>query len=66
MRITIDTETKDIIVPNSFFDNIDKMNKTLTENGVEAIKYDTYVAKQLDEAKLKMHIIRQSDLKKVK
>lgn len=32
MRIIIDTELNKIIVPDSFFNQIDKMNKVLAEN----------------------------------
>ena len=35
MRIIIDTEKERMIVPDSFFNPIDKMNKVLEENGAD-------------------------------
>ncbi len=64
MRIIIDTELEKIIVPDSFFSQIDKMNKVLAENGtdkkVDYVQYikDSY-AKAIENAP-----IRKSDLKR--
>lgn len=35
MRFTIDTELERIIVPDTFFNQIDKMNAILIANGAE-------------------------------
>ena len=67
MRIIIDTELERIIVPNSFFNQIDKMNKILKDNGAEdkKIDYDDYIKEAIDKA-LKNAPIRKDDLKTVK
>lgn len=41
MKITIDTERGIFIVPNSFFDIIEKQNKLLKKAGVSEEKYIT-------------------------
>ena len=40
MRFIIDTELERIIVPESFFNQIDKMNKVLIENNAADKKID--------------------------
>ena len=67
MRLIIDTELERIIVPNSFFNQIDKMNKILKDNGAEdkKIDYDDYIKEAIDKA-LKNAPIRKDDLKTVK
>ena len=64
MRIEIDTELEKIIVPNSFFNQIDKMNKVLIENGAEdkKIEYTQYVKDSFEKA-IKNALVRKSDLK---
>ena len=64
MRIIIDTELNKIIVPDSFFNQIDKMNKVLSENGAnKKVDYVQYIkdsfAKAIDEP-----AIRKADIKK--
>ena len=66
MRIIIDTELERIIVPDSFFNQIDRMNKVLEENadeGTEAKKvdYTAYVKKAFETASAKP-LIRKADL----
>ena len=65
MRIEIDTELEKIIVPNSFFNQIDKMNKVLVENGAEdkKIEYTQYVKDSFEKA-IKNALVRKSDLKR--
>ena len=67
MRIIIDTELERIIVPNSFFNQIDKMNKILKDNGAEdkKIDYDAYIKEAIDKA-LKNAPIRKDDIKTLK
>ena len=67
MRFIIDTELERIIVPESFFNQIDKMNKVLAENGAEDKKID-YV-KYINDAIAKAQQnapIRKSDIKSIK
>lgn len=64
MRIIIDTELQRIIVPDSFFNQIDKMNKVLAENGSDKkVDYEQYIkdafAKASENAPL-----RKDDLKR--
>lgn len=69
MRIIIDTELERIIVPDSFFNQIDRMNKVLEENGVKAegkdefkkVEYTAYVKKAFDTAAAKP-LIRKADI----
>ena len=65
MRIEIDTELERIIVPNSFFNQIDKMNKVLIENGAEdrKIDYVQYIKDSFEKA-IKNAPVRKSDLKR--
>lgn len=65
MRIEIDTELERIIVPNSFFNQIDRMNKVLVENGAEdkKIDYVQYIKDSFEKA-IKNAPVRKSDLKR--
>lgn len=67
MRITIDTELKRVIVPDTFFKQIDKMNEVLVANGAadKKIEYTTYIREQIDQA-MKNAPIRKSDVKSMK
>ena len=64
MRIIIDTELNRIIVPDSFFNQIDKMNKVLAENGAEdkAIDYVQFIKDSFEKAS-KLAPIRKADVK---
>lgn len=63
MRIIIDTELEKIIVPDSFFGQIDKMNKVLKENGADKqIDYVQYIKDSYDKA-IKNAPIRKFDIK---
>ena len=64
MRIIIDTEKERIIVPDSFFNQIDKMNKVLSENGADKqIDYVQYIKDAYEKA-IKNAPIRKADLKR--
>ena len=67
MRFIIDTELERIIVPDSFFNQIDKMNKVLAENGAgdKKIEYTTYVLEAIEKAK-KNALVRKADIKSIK
>ena len=67
MRFTIDTELERIIVPDTFFNQIDKMNAVLIANGAEDKKID-YV-KYINDAiaKAQKHApVRKADVKSLK
>ena len=61
MRIVIDTTKERIILPNSFFSQIDKMNKILEDGGSDK-KWtaETYVRDQFEKA-IKNTMLRQED-----
>lgn len=64
MRIIIDTEKERIIVPDSFFNQIDKMNKVLEENGADKrVDYVQYIKDAYEKA-IKNAPIRKADVKK--
>lgn len=68
MRFTIDTELERIIVPDTFFNQIDKMNDVLTAHGGENVKKIDYVAFINDAiAKAQKHApVRKADVKSLK
>lgn len=61
MRIVIDTTKERIILPNSFFSQLDKMNKILEDGGSDK-KWtaEDYVRDQFDKA-IKNTMLRQED-----
>lgn len=66
MRITIDTDTNTIILPNTYFEQIDKMNAVLKQAGAEAdkkIDYTQYVKDEFSKAAANPYK-RQSDIVK--
>ena len=67
MRITIDTELERIIVPDTFFAQIDKMNAVLIANGAEdkKIDYVEYIKNVIEKAQ-KNAPVRKSDVKTLK
>lgn len=67
MRFTIDTELERVIVADSYFNQIDKMNKVLADNGAEdkKIDYVTYINDAFEKA-MKNAPIRKSDIKSLK
>lgn len=63
MRFIIDTKYERIIVPDSFFNQIDKMNQVLRENGSEkVIDYVQYINDAIAKAQ-KNTPVRKGDLK---
>ena len=52
MKITIDTDKEIIVVPNTFYGNIDKMNEALKLAGVDdkRIDYVQYVKDSFEKA----------------
>ena len=67
MRFTIDTELERIIVPDTFFNQIDKMNAVLEENGAgdKKIDYVEYINAAIEKAQ-KHSPVRKADLKTLK
>ena len=67
MRFTIDTTLERIIVPDTFFNQIDKMNQVLTEHGSgdKQIDYVEYVNEAIAKAQ-KNAPVRKSDVKALK
>ena len=65
MRITLDVDNKQIIVPDTYYGAVDKMNKALEAAKVEdkKIDYVQYIADAWEEA-IQKPLIRKSDLKK--
>jgi len=61
MRIIIDTEKGRIVLPRSFFPQLDRMNKILAEGGSDK-KWtaEAYVRDQFDKA-IKETMLRQED-----
>lgn len=61
MRIVLDTTKERIILPNSFFNQLDKMNKILADGGSDK-KWtaETYVRDQFEKA-IKNTMLRQED-----
>ena len=67
MRITIDTEMERVIVPDTFFNQIDKMNAVLIANGAEdkKIDYVKYINDAIAKAQ-KNAPVRKADVKSIK
>ncbi len=65
MRIIIDTEREQIIVPDTFYQTIDKKNEVLKKAGVtdKKIEYEDYVRESFEKA-METPWIRKSDLAK--
>ena len=65
MRITLDVDNKQIIVPDTYYGAVDQMNKALEAAKVDdkKIDYVQYIADAWEEA-IKKPLIRKSDLKK--
>lgn len=63
MRIIIDTDKEQIIVPDTFYKTIDKKNEVLKQAGITdtKIEYESYVQNCFDKA-MKNPWVRKSDL----
>ena len=67
MRIILDTELERFIVPDTFFNQIDKMNAVLAENGAadKKIDYVEYINTAVAKAQ-KNAPVRKADVKGLK
>lgn len=68
MRFIIDTDLERIIVPDSFFNQIDKMNQVLVKHGGENVKkidYVEYIKEAIEKAEANAPV-RKSDVKTLK
>lgn len=66
MRIIIDTDLERIIVPDSFFNKIDAMNKILKENDSDKkIDYTEYVKDAFTKA-IENAVVCKADLPSIK
>ena len=67
MRFIIDTDLERIIVPDSFFNQIDKMNQVLEQNGAadKKIDYVQYINDAIEKAQ-KHPPVRKADIKSLK
>lgn len=65
MRITIDTELQAIIVPESYYMQVDKLNEVITEAGGKALDYTAYIRTCFEKA-YATQIVRQGDVAKIK
>lgn len=65
MRITIDTELQAIIVPDSYYLQVDKLNEIITGAGAPKLDYEKYIKTCFDKA-YATQIVRQCDVAKLK
>ena len=65
MRITIDTELNAIIVPNSYYIQVDKLNDVIEAAGGKKLDYTDYIKTCFDKA-YATQIVRVEDVKKIK
>ena len=67
MRFIIDTNLERVIVPDSFFNQIDKMNQVLVENGAadKKIDYVQYIKDAMAKA-IENAPVRKADVKTLK
>lgn len=65
MRITIDTELQVIIVPDSYYDHVDRLNEIISSVEGNKLDYKEYI-KTLFEKAYNTKIIRTEDVKKMK
>lgn len=65
MRIIIDTELQVIIVPDSYYTQVDKLNEIIISAGGRKLDYNAYIKTCFDKA-YASQIICQEDVKKTK
>lgn len=65
MRIIIDTELQAIIVPDSYYMQVDKLNEIIENAGGKKLDYSAYIKTCFDKA-YDTPIVRQSDVAKLK
>ena len=61
MRITIDTDLQCVIVPNSYYEQIDKLNEVIEAAGGNKLDYTQYI-KDCFALAIENKIVRQSDV----
>lgn len=61
----IDTELQAIIVPESYYMQVDKLNEVITEAGGKALDYTAYIRTCFEKA-YATQIVRQGDVAKIK
>ncbi len=65
MRIIIDTDMQAIIVPDSYYMQVDKLNEIIEEAGGKKLDYTEYIKTCFDKA-YKTQVIRASDIPKAR
>lgn len=65
MRITIDTELQAIIVPNSYYMQVDKLNEVITEAGGKKLDYTEYIRTCFEKA-YATQVVRTADVANLK
>ena len=67
MRFISDTNLERVIVPDSFFNQIDKMNQVLVENGAadKKVDYVKYIKDAMEKA-IANAPVRKADVKTLK
>lgn len=65
MRITIDTELQAIIVPDSYYIQVDKLNEIIVSANGTKLDYTAYIKSCFEKA-YETQIVRQSDVAKLK
>lgn len=65
MRITIDTDLQAIIVPESYYMQVDKLNEVIEEAGGKKLDYSQYIKNCFDKA-YDTQIVRQNDVAKMR
>ena len=65
MRITIDTELQAIIVPDSYYMQVDKLNDIIVSMEGKKLDYEKYIKTCFEKA-YETQIVRQSDVAKLK
>lgn len=65
MRITIDTDLQAIIVPESYYMQVDKLNEVIEEAGGTKLDYTQYIKSCFDKA-YHTQIVRQNDVAKMR
>ena len=65
MRITIDTELQAIIVPNSYYMQVDKLNEVITEAGGNKLDYNDYIRTCFEKA-YATQVVRTADVANLK
>ena len=65
MRFIIDTELERVIVPDSYYNQLDKTNKLIEANGGTKIDYVQFVKDAYEKA-IKNPLIRKEDIPRIK